>query len=99
MIIPAAKLLFGSIGSVINTATAVSALFGVVYLADCRMSAPSFNESQGCYLQAASFMGIGAAGKLGFETYNPNLRPPGSPPAGGPGGMLARMVGPRKKDG
>jgi hypothetical protein len=74
-------------------------LFGAVYLADCRKSAPSFNESQGCYLQAASFMGIGAAGKLGYESYNPNLRAPGPPPAGGAGNMLARLVAPRKKDG
>lgn len=70
----------GGAAPVVNTASALAILFGGIYLVDCRLSAHSSEAVDRCYFTALPLMGIGAAGRggfqAGFQTYNPALRPP-----------------------
>lgn len=74
--------LFNALGcgaQVLNSASAVAVIVGAVYLIDCRTSATGQDAIDKCYLSALPMMGIGVAGRggfnIGFNTYNPALRP------------------------
>ena len=69
------------ITSLMGSASLLSVLVGSVYLVDCRSKAAGLDQIDRCYLTALPLMGIGTAGaggfRLGFNTLNPALRPPG----------------------
>ena len=71
----------GTIASVIGTASALAMVAGAAYIVDCRLSGGSADQ---CWLTGLPLMGIGAAGKGGFNTgyatYNPTLRRPEDEP-------------------
>ena len=69
------------ITALMGSASLLSVLVGSVYLVDCRSKASGLDQIDRCYLTALPLMGIGTAGaggfRLGFNTLNPALRPPG----------------------
>lgn len=69
---------------VLNTASTLAIIVGAIYLVDCRTHATSNDSIDRCYLSALPMMGIGVAGRggfsVGFNTYNPALRPEDTPP-------------------
>ena len=58
----------------------MSAVAGAGYILDCRLSGGKATE---CWLTGLPIMGIGGAAgggfKVGYETYNPKLRPKDKP--------------------
>lgn len=64
----------------VQTASNVALLAGVLYLADCRLSARSRDAVDSCYFTALTLSGVGIGAKAGFQagfaTYNPALRRP-----------------------
>lgn len=66
--------------AVIGSVSVLAVLSGIVYIVDCRTWAQNGAEIQGCYLTGLPLMGIGAAGKggydIGYNTLNPALREP-----------------------
>jgi hypothetical protein len=73
----------GSGASLLKGASTAAVIFGAVYLADCRMTDHTPGARDRCYLQAGSFMGLGAMGRggyaLGYWSLNPALRPEDQP--------------------
>jgi len=70
-------------GAALKGATTAAMVFGVVYLVDCRLTDKEPGGRDRCYLQAGTFMGLGAVGRggysLGYWTMNPELRPEDGP--------------------
>lgn len=74
--------LFAALGggaAVIGSVSATTALAGLIYIIDCRLTAGrDFERANSCYLSGLPMMGlgIGTAGgwRAGYETYNPRLR-------------------------
>lgn len=68
----------------VQTASNVALLAGVLYLADCRLSARSRDAVDSCYFTALTLSGVGIGAKAGFQagfaTYNPALRRPDNAP-------------------
>jgi hypothetical protein len=68
--------------SSIFSATVLSAIAGGVFIIDCRVN--NGGDLKDCWMTGLPYMGIGLAGgagaaggfKVGYETYNPNLRKP-----------------------
>lgn len=80
--------LFAALGcgaKVINTASTLAVVIGAVYLIDCRTHATGSDAVDRCYLSALPMMGIGVAGRggfnVGYSTYNPALRPEDQSPS------------------
>lgn len=73
----------GTAGAVFKAASNVALLAGALYLVDCRLSSPGAASRDGCWMTALPIAGLGAAGRggfgLGFNTYNPALRPEDQP--------------------
>ena len=68
-------------GQAFSSASTMTALLGLLYLVDCRITAGWNNaQANNCYLTGFPLMGIGVAGRGGFQvgyrTYNPQLRDP-----------------------
>lgn len=65
---------------IVNTASSLAIALGVVYLVDCRITARTPESVDRCYFTALPLMGIGAAGKggfnVGYSTFNPALHRP-----------------------
>lgn len=70
--------LLGGGTKIIGTASSVTMLAGLIYLVDCRISARGEESVDRCYFTALPMMGIGIAGRggfqVGYQTYNPKLR-------------------------
>ncbi len=64
--------------STIFSASVISAIAGAVFIVDCRVN--NGGNLKDCWMTGLPYMGIGAAAgggfKVGYETYNPNLRKP-----------------------
>jgi len=80
------KSVLGTIGSgaaIFKTASNVALLAGALYLVDCRLSNRGPDGMDRCWMTALPIAGLGAAGRggygLGFNTYNPALRPEDQP--------------------
>jgi hypothetical protein len=78
----------GAIGSgaaVFKTASSMALVIGTIYLLDCRLSNRGPDSMNQCWMTALPIMGVGAAGRggfsLGWNTYNPALRPENGPGA------------------
>jgi len=76
-----------AVGQALSATSALTALLGLIYTIDCRITAGSNNEKvNNCYLTGVPLMGLGVAGRggfqMGYRTYNPALRDPreGPPP-------------------
>lgn len=63
----------GAAGLVAGSCTA-TIVVGAIYLVDCRISAKGPDAVDKCYFTALPLMGIGIAGGVGYNTYNPALR-------------------------
>lgn len=68
----------GSAAKIMNSATSMAMLVGFLYLIDCRSAAKTSEMVDKCYFTAIPMMGIGIAGKggfnVGYNTLNPLLR-------------------------
>ena len=80
--------ILGSIGAgaaVFKTASSAALIVGSLYLVDCRLSNRGPEGMDRCWMTALPIMGVGAAGRggfqLGYGTYNPALRPEDQPGA------------------
>lgn len=70
----------GSSSQVFATATSASILIGAIYTIDCRiMAGKDHQKAMQCYLSGLPMMGIGVAGKAGYNTFNPRLHSDGAP--------------------
>lgn len=69
----------GSGAKIVNTASSLAVVIGAIYLVDCRLSARDIDAIDRCYFTSLPLMGIGVAGRggfnVGYSTYNPALRP------------------------
>lgn len=67
----------GTGATVLKGASTTAILVGAVYLVDCRLSDRSAQALDRCWMTALPIMGLGAAGRggfnLGFQTFNPAL--------------------------
>lgn len=73
--------MLGLIAQTMGTSAALAALMGAVYLVDCRITAGKDRQAaDSCYFVGLPIMGIGVAGKsgfnAGFNTFNPALKDP-----------------------
>jgi hypothetical protein len=74
------RALFSNLGSAVGTASLLPVALGAVFLVDCRISAGRDpDKANTCYMVGLPIMGIGVAGKAGYETYNPALHAPELP--------------------
>lgn len=68
----------GGGAKIATTASSAAILLGAVYLVDCRITAKGMDAVDRCYFTALPLMGVGVAGRggfnVGYNTYNPNLR-------------------------
>jgi hypothetical protein len=75
----------GTAAAVFKTASSLAVFVGTIYLIDCRTSNRGPESMDRCWMTALPIMGIGAAGRggfgIGFNTYNPALRPEDQPSA------------------
>ena len=64
--------------AILGSASLLSVLAGVVYIADCRSHAAGLDQIDRCYLTGLPIMGLGATGagafRVGYNTFNPALR-------------------------
>jgi hypothetical protein len=64
--------------STLFSASILSACVGGLFILDCRIN--NGGNLKDCWMTGLPYMGIGAAAgggyKLGYQTYNPNLRRP-----------------------
>lgn len=74
--------IIGAIGTgatLLKGASTTAILVGAIYLIDCRLADRRAEALDRCWMTALPIMGIGAAGRGGFQigygTYNPALRP------------------------
>jgi hypothetical protein len=62
----------------VSGACSAAIIVGGIYLIDCRISARGTDQVDRCYFTALPLMGIGVAGRggfnVGFNTFNPALR-------------------------
>lgn len=69
----------------LKTASTMAVLIGGFYLVDCRLHAPANESIDRCWFTALPIMGIGVAGRggfnVGFNTLNPALRPEDQTPS------------------
>jgi hypothetical protein len=66
----------GSGSQVFATATSASILIGAIYTIDCRiMAGADHQKAMQCYISGLPMMGLGVAGKAGYNTFNPRLHP------------------------
>lgn len=69
-----------SSASLFHSASTLAVLIGGIYLVDCRITAKGPDAIDRCYFTALPLMGVGVAGRggfqVGFQTYNPALRRP-----------------------
>lgn len=80
-LLKAAGAIAGGASQAMATGATLAALMGAVYIIDCRLTAGTDHEkATNCYFVGLPIMGIGVAGrsgyKVGFDTYNPNLKRP-----------------------
>lgn len=79
-ILPSLLSVIGGGASVVKSASNVALIVGAIYLADCRINSKAQESVDRCYFTALPLMGIGVAGRGGFEvgfnTLNPALRRP-----------------------
>ena len=68
----------GGGAQVISGACSAAIIVGSVYLIDCRISARGADQVDRCYFTALPLLGVGIAGRggfnAGFNTFNPALR-------------------------
>lgn len=68
----------GGAGQAFSAATTVSIVAGAIFTIDCRiMAGNNYDRALSCYLTGFPMMGIGLAGKAGYNTFNPRLHPEG----------------------
>ena len=77
--------MFGNLGGMtqaFTAATSASMLIGATYTVDCRIMAGADRDAaMQCYLSGVPLMGLGVAGRAGYNTFNPRLHPsPDNPP-------------------
>lgn len=69
----------GGSSQIFATATSASILIGAIYTIDCRiMAGNDHQKAMQCYISGLPMMGIGMAGRAGYNTFNPRLHPPSS---------------------
>lgn len=68
----------GGGAKIASTASSAAILLGAIYLVDCRMTAKGADAIDRCYFTALPLMGVGVAGRggfnVGYNTFNPALR-------------------------
>lgn len=73
----------GTAGAVFKAASNVALIAGALYLLDCRISNRGPDGMDRCWMTALPIAGLGAAGRggfgIGFNTFNPALRPEDQP--------------------
>jgi hypothetical protein len=74
----------------VSGACSAAIIVGGIYLVDCRISASGIDQVDRCYFTALPLMGVGIAGRggfnVGFNTFNPALRKEDDKPGGLLGG-------------
>jgi hypothetical protein len=74
----------------VSGACSAAIIVGGIYLIDCRISARGADQVDRCYFTALPLMGVGIAGRggfnVGFNTFNPALRKEDEKPGGLLGG-------------
>jgi hypothetical protein len=74
----------------VSGACSAAIIVGGIYLVDCRISARGADQVDRCYFTALPLMGVGIAGRggfnVGFNTFNPALRKEDDKPGGLLGG-------------
>ena len=67
----------GGSAKLVTGASNVAVLVGALYLVDCRITAKGVDAVDRCYFTALPLMGVGIAGRGGFQagynTFNPAL--------------------------
>ena len=77
--------IIGGGSQVFATATSASILIGAIYTIDCRiMAGTDQQKAMQCWLSGLPMMGLGVAGKAGYNTFNPRLHPESSPKPSAP---------------
>jgi hypothetical protein len=80
----------GGGAQVVSGACSAAILVGSIYLIDCRIAARGPDAIDRCYFTALPLMGVGIAGRggfnVGFNTLNPALRKEDEKPGGLLGG-------------
>ena len=80
----------GGGAQVVSGACSAAILVGSIYLIDCRIAARGADAIDRCYFTALPLMGVGIAGRggfnVGFNTLNPALRKEDDRPGGLLGG-------------
>lgn len=78
MRLPAIISAIGSGAQIVTGAASAAIIVGTIYLVDCRITARGPDQVDRCYFTALPLMGVGIAGRGGFNagysTYNPALR-------------------------
>lgn len=83
--------LLGIIGPSAQGLSMFSVIVGAIFTIDCRiMAGKDYSNAVQCYITGLPMMGLGGAFTAGYNTFNPNLRPPNEPNKSNKGNGLQR---------